>query len=404
MLLLAVLTVSNLACSHATVTRHNNAQNNTAQTDSANSNNQALPSDVKINAYVDKHSATAFGTISEALAAAPSNSPTPFIIAIAPGDYYEKITITKANITLAGSGADNTRLHYDAYSGAPRPNTNANPHKTWGTSGSATVTIKAVGFTAQDITIANSFDYPANEQLPEQHPDKKHQVQAVAVLTDIGADQALFDRVRITGYQDTLYLKSGRSLLRNSFVSGHVDFIFGGGQGLFWQTTIETRARRTAEGTSKPAPIGYVTAPSTQISQPYGLVFAQCKFTKEPGVANQSMALGRPWHPTTTFADGRYADPNAIGQTVIMNTWMDAHIAQRAWYPMGGTAPNGKKMQFMPEDARFFEYNNHGPGAPHTNNKSRRQLNAQQAADFTAANVLNQWWPNPTPRYYPSPE
>lgn len=55
----------------------------------------------------------------------------------------------------------------------------------------------------------------------------------------------------------------------------------------------------------------------------------------------QSYGLGRPWHPTTTFEDGRYADPNAIGQTVFLNTSMDDHIY--GWDKMSGKDKQGEK-------------------------------------------------------------
>jgi len=348
--------------------------------------NNTSHTELPFDAIVDVNDVNAFHSIRDALDAAPQHSTQPFTIFIAPGSYYEKLIVDKPNIIFQGSGQDKTRIYFDAYSGQTKPNSNEH----WSTSGSGSVIIRAADFTARDLTIANSFAYPANDRLPDDHPDKIRGSQAVALMTDTGSDRALFERVTVTGYQDTLYTKAGRSLFRNSTISGHVDFIFGGGTAVFWQSDIITRARP-----DKTPPIGYITAPSTQISSPYGLVFIDCRLTREADVADASMALGRPWHPTTTFADGRYADPNALGQTVFINTWMDAHILDQAWWPMSGNLPDGSRADFQPEDARFFEYQSHGPGA--RNSSNRRHLNKSTAAQFSRENILQGWWPAAAP-------
>ncbi len=40
-------------------------------------------------------------------------------------------------------------------------------------------------------------------------------------------------------------------------------------------------------------PYGYITAPSTQNTAPYGLIVLNSRLTKEPGVPAKSFALGR---------------------------------------------------------------------------------------------------------------
>jgi len=139
--------------------------------------------------------------------------------------------------------------------------------------------------------------------------------------------------------------------------------------------------------------IGYISAPSTKIGTPFGLVFINSRLLREAGVKDNSMGLGRPWHPTTTFADGHYADPDAIGQAVYINCWMDAHIQHQPWHSMGGTGKDGSKIQFQPEDARFYEFANRGPGAE--SHPGRRQLSITEAQQFTQENVLGDWKPPP---------
>lgn len=232
----------------------------------------------------------------------------------------------------------------------------------WGTAGSATLTINAVDVSVSGFLVENMLDYLSNDALPGDDENKIRHSQAAALLLDIESDRVHMRDVHLTGYQDTLFLNGGRLFFEDGFISGNVDFIFGNGVGVFEGSTIETRPR------GKSFPEGevqsYITAPSTQISQPVGLVFYKCRLTREEGVPDRSVTLGRPWHPTTRFADGRYADPKAIGYSRFIDTWMDAHIHENRWSTMGGTARDGSKSDiFRPEDSRFNEGASSGPGA-----------------------------------------
>jgi len=76
------------------------------------------------------------------------------------------------------------------------------------------------------------------------------------------------------------------------------------------------------------------------------------------------VGLARPWHPTTRFADGRYADPNAVGQAVFIDCAMGAHIHPDHWASMNGTARDGTMSAvFTPQTARFYESGSRGAGA-----------------------------------------
>jgi pectinesterase len=112
---------------------------------------------------------------------------------------------------------------------------------------------------------------------------------------------------------------------------------------------------------------GYVTAPSTTVTNPYGLLFAGCTFTSDAPAA--TVYLGRPWHPSQ--------DPNAIGQTIIRNSWLGAHIGPTPWTDFG---------TWSWRDARFAEYRSRGPGALVT--PDRPQLTAAEAAGYTVASYL----------------
>ncbi|MBB4954023.1 pectinesterase [Agrobacterium vitis] len=327
-----------------------------------------------------------FSTIAAALSAAPDRSDRAWTISVNPGQYREKLTITKPRIRLLGSGKDKTRIVFDAYAGAQKPDGTGH----WGTPGSATVTVNAADFTARHLTIANDFDFLDNDRRDPDGANRIGASQAVAVFLGNGADRSLFYDVSLSGYQDTLFADCGRSLFSHCIISGNVDFIFGGGIALFDHCDIISRPRATPHI----LPAGFVAAPSTSKHNAFGLIFRHCYLAKEN--ADQpagSHYLGRPWHPTRDFADGRYADPDAIGQAVFLQCSMEDHIAADGWTAMSGLAKEGHRTWFQPlQDARFFEYQSNGPGA-HVN-QHRPQLSDAVAATYTNARIFGDWQPD----------
>jgi pectinesterase len=346
----------------------------------------ANQSTFKYDALVDpdaKPAAKVFPTIQSALDAAPI-SEKPYRVQIVAGDYYEKIIIAKPNIHLIGADKTNTRIYYDAYAGQQSTDPGATQGQIWGTPGSATVIVRAANIYIHQLTIENTFDFLSNDALANDDAKRIANTQAVALLLDAGSDKFLARDVRLLGYQDTLFVNSGRSWFDKSFIAGNVDFIFGKGNALFTDSEIHTLGRGKPNN-----PHGYVAAPSTKIADEFGLTFIDCKLTRDESVPDNSVPLGRPWHPTTQFSDGRYADPNAIGKAVFVNTWMDSHITLDGWYSMNGTTKDGTKIPFLPEDARFFEYNSSGPGA--VVNSKRRQLSDDDVKNYTREKILVDW-------------
>ncbi|MEI7086914.1 pectinesterase PemA [Pectobacterium versatile] len=323
--------------------------------------------------------AKAYKTITEAIASAPADS-SPFVIYVKNGVYHERLTITRPNIHLKGESRSGTVITATTAAGTLKPDGSK-----WGTYGSNTVKVDAPDFSARSLTIRNDFDYPANQAKASDDPTKLKDSQAVALLVAENSDRAWFHDVSLVGYQDTLYVKGGRSFFSQCRISGTVDFIFGDGTALFDNCDIVSRNRTDVKG----QPLGYLTAPSTDIKQKYGLVITNSRVIKEKGVPAKSYGLGRPWHPTTTFPDGRYANPNAIGQTVFLNTSMDDHIY--GWDKMSGKDKQGATIWFYPQDSRFFEYKSKGAGAE--KNDQRRQLSNAEAAEYTADKVLAGWVP-----------
>jgi pectinesterase len=294
--------------------------------------------------------------IQAAIDAAPAGATEPYVIGVRPGTYLGQVIVpaAKPDIELRGLGRKpaDVVIADDRANGTPKPGGG-----TWGTSGSASVTVDGAGFKAVNLTFANLFDEAAHPEITNR--------QAVAVLTR--ADRLIFDRVRFLANQDTLYVNSSaagviaRVYLRDCYVEGDVDFIFGRATAAFDRCRIHSLNRGST-------PNGYVTAPSTDITNPHGLLFHRSRFTSDAPAG--TVFLGRPWHPSQ--------DPNAIGQTVIRESWIGAHIPDAAWTAFG-TWPW--------QDARFAEYRNFGPGAIVSAN--RPQLTAEQAASSTVEAFLS---------------
>lgn len=321
-----------------------------------------------------------FSTITDALSSAKplKNTDRPFTILIKNGVYNEMIKITKSNIKLVGESQKKTIIEYDLAAGY----LNSDGSKV-GTTGSSIFVVNASDFTAENLTIRNAFDYPANQALDKTDPARITDTQAVSLSVAGNRDRVRFRHVTIEGYQDTIFVKdNSRTYITDSIISGHVDFIFGGGTLIINNSEIIARKRYDTNSI-----YGYITAPCTNITQSYGLIIINSRLSKEDNVPNVSFGLGRPWHPTTTFSDGRYADPDAIGMALFMNCQIDDHIY--GWDKMSGKDINGDIIWFMPEDSRFYEFNNQGKGAIKKGNNYI--IKPTQATDYTPENILADW-------------
>lgn len=319
-----------------------------------------------------------YATIAQALSAAPTQG-TPWRILIKDGHWQERLVIDRP-VTLIGQSQEGTIIEADTPAGALDGSGNK-----LGTSRTSTVEVQASGITMENLTIRNSFDFPANKSLPDGDPRKLKDTQAVALMIADNVDEARFRRVKLEGYQDTFYSKSGsRSYFTDCIVTGHVDFIFGSGIAVFERCDIIARNR-----TDISSPLGYITAPSTASSAKYGLIFINSKISREAGVPAKSFALGRPWHPTTQFGDGRYADPGAIGLAAFIDCDIDEHIY--GWDKMSGKDKAGEKIWFYPQDSRFYEFSNRGPGAGQGG--EHYQLSAVDAAQYNLKTIFSGWQP-----------
>jgi pectate lyase len=309
---------------------------------------------------VAKDGSGQYSTVQAAVNAVPANNSSRVVIAVKPGTYRElvKVPANKPHVTIQGTGGSrkDTVIVYNNAAGTPKPGGG-----TYGTGGSATVAVDADDFQARNLTISNDFDEAAHQDIANQ---------AVALRTS--ADKVFLDSVIVSGDQDTLLVdtaakeKLGRVYMRNSYVIGNVDFIFGRATAVIDKSVISLKKRWN--GTSA----GYVTAPSTAADRK-GILIANS--TVNGDVSDRSFYLGRPWH-----AGG---DASLDPQTTVRNTTLSAAVKTTPWTDMSG---------FSWKNDRFAEYKNTGAGAGSATS-DRPQLTDAQAAGQEVADWLGDWTP-----------
>ena len=318
--------------------------------------------------------APGFPTLSAALAAAPADD-SPYRIHIPPGHWREHNRITRPRVELIGESRAASVLVFDDLANAPHAA--GEP--------ASTLVVEAPDFRAAHLTIDNDFDYP--HHMPADVPHDRtgaSGAQARAVHLTADADRSVFEDVAMNGWQDTLFTDAGRALLSRCYVSGAVDFIYGGGVVLFDHCEIRSRTRPGKDFH------GFIVAPSTKAQQRFGINFLDCRLTKDADMPAHTVALGRPWRRTVTRPDGRYGDPDVVPQSAYLRCWMDDHVVPEAWYPMHYNGKAGERVMLQPEDARFAEFASTGPGAGAASAR-RRFLSADEAREFTRANLFGDW-------------
>ncbi|GAT66338.1 pectate lyase [Planomonospora sphaerica] len=294
-------------------------------------------------------------TVQAAVDAVPAGNTRPVTIKVREGTYKQQVVIPadKPYISLVGDTADPSKvvLTFDAAAKTPKPDGSG----TYGTSGSASYVISAPDFTARNLTFENSYDEAAGGGS-----------QAVAVRTT--GDRQVYENVRFIGNQDTLYANTpsatttARQYFRNCYVEGDVDFIFGRATALFHNCVIKSLSRGAADGNN-----GYVTAASTEITNPYGFMIYRSHLVSDAPA--KTVHLGRPW-PAGGSATAR-------GQVLIRESWLGQQFKDAPWTDMSGL--NWR-------EARLAEYLNRGPGA--AVNGDRPQLTREQARQHDPEDYL----------------
>ncbi|MET7697775.1 pectinesterase family protein [Streptomyces sp. NPDC005485] len=314
--------------------------------------------------YVDAGGAGDFTTVQAAVTAATGSGCT---LVIAPGVYRETVAVAAAATELTWIGASedprDVVVVYDHANGTPKPGGG-----TYGTTGSATTTVQADGFTARWITFANDW-------LRADHPEITG-TQAVAIK--VQGDRSAFLHCRFLGHQDTLYADSmalgtfARQYFAHCYVEGDVDFVFGRATAVYEQCHFRTLNRTDLAG----APYGFVFAPSTAVANPRGYLVTRSRISSEAPEAYYKLA--RPWVPGSDTT----ARPMLTVRDSVLGPGIDA------------IAPYTNMSDTYPwQSQRFAEYRNTGPGAVVTVQANRPQLTDEEAESATREAYLGDWTP-----------
>lgn len=267
----------------------------------------------------------------------------PYTIYVKKGVYYEKLLLpsTKTNVILKGEDRDSTILTYDDYAGK----------NNLGTSNSYSVAIDADDFTAINITFRNTIKNNGTHGSSEQ-----------AVALRVNGDRQQYFNCKLLGYQDTYYTWGGRGAgriyMKNCYIEGSVDFIFGRDIVVF--DSCEIHINR--EG-------GTLTAASTDAESKFGYVFRDSKITADSigfdGRPITSFVLGRPWQ--------------AKPRTVFINCYEPASLNPAGWSTWNVTP------------ALFAEYKCYGPGFDISKRLTSisRQLTDDEAKEYTLQNIFS---------------
>lgn len=237
-----------------------------------------------------------YTTIQAAIDAAPANRTQPWLIFIKKGVYkgHHDIPANKPYLHFIGQGHNLVSITDSRLSGG----NNAYPVAT-----GATLTANADNLYFEGINFVNSYGVEKNDGP-----------QALALYT-IG-DRIALNRVGLLSYQDTWLTTTklnNRHYIKDSWIEGAVDFIYGQGNVFFDQDTINI-VRKSG---------GYIVAPNHSKGTTWGYVFMNNIITAPGKPSDTDVWLGRPWHESPI--------------TVFINTRAEVKIPAAGWYDhMGG--------------------------------------------------------------------
>ena len=291
----------------------------------------AKPSGYAANVTVASDGSSTYTTLQAGINAAGTGSARRYV-QVKPGTYRGKVTYTGSTpLTIYSTDSDATRvIIVNSQSAADAG----------GTPKSATFMSSSPGLQLMNLTISNDFATPSSGS----------DIQAVALY--VTGDQTVLENVRLHGFQDTLYAdtasdtKPSRVYIRNSFIEGDTDFIFGGASMVIDSSDLHYLSSRKGSGS------GVYLAPSTRVSNNFGFLVTASKFTSDASAPSNKISLGRSW-------DQGGVSPTPNGQAVVRESTLGAHISKTA--PWAAAATSGRA--FSATGNRFSEYCNSGTGA-----------------------------------------
>ncbi|MCD8289931.1 MAG: pectinesterase family protein [Prevotella sp.] len=299
-----------------------------------------------------------YTTVIDAIEAAPTNRTSPWLIFIKDGYYKGHFSIpsNKPYIYLIGQDKEKVVITDELLCGGDNAVS---------VSEGASVVCQASDFYAENISFEN--EYGVTEEAGPQ---------ALALYTN--NDRACLYNCKLRSYQDT-YLSSQNSItdrhyIKDCFIEGAVDFIYGAGDVYFDECTINIMRESG----------GYIVAPDHRDGTKWGYVFDHNTITAPttPPSAT-SVWLGRPWH---------YAC-----KTVFLYTTAEVTIPAAGWYETMGTIPAiFADYKTMDADGNLLDLSNRRSEYYYTDddgNKitgtAKNSLTDEEAATYTYSNILS---------------
>lgn len=296
-----------------------------------------------------------FKTIGEALAAVGTSNTSRKVILIKEGSYEERLDVYAPYVSLIGEDSTKTIIHN--YPGDFLPT--GERGGTMGDRAAMRIRPDAMGFSAENLTVQNDWEYKGDGSISNESADVIHSE----------AEGAMYVNVRFLGYQDTICANKNHQYYYKCYVAGNVDFIYGN-SGMAFFNDCDIVFRYNANKNS-----GYYTAMKNDLTTPYGALFNECRLIAESGCSGDKYFLGRPWgeEAATTFIDCYMS--GIVNRNVGFTTW-------------GGKDFSTDEAAF--EKTRYYEKGSYGAGA--LVNPYRRQISPAQAEKMISTSGLG-WNP-----------
>lgn len=281
---------------------------------------------------VSKDSKGDFTSIQEAINQTKSFPYKRMVIFIKNGIYKEKVKVHEWNTNLAiiGENKEKTIITFDDNFNK----INLGRNSTFFT---PSFSVEANDTVLKNLTIENS-----SGDLGQ------------AIALSITANRVSVINCKLLGNQDTLYLSGeGKQFLKNCYIEGTTDFIFGSATAFFENCEIKSKKD------------SYITAASTPENTNFGFVFYQCKIIADENI--KKVYLGRPWR--------------IYAKTAFINCELGAHILSEGWH-------NWDKSD-AEKSTYFAEFQNYGNGSDTKQRvKWSHRISKKEAKKFDKKNIL----------------
>ena len=297
-----------------------------------------------------------YATLQDAVDAAPDSLRTPYIIYIKAGHYHEHVYIpaSKPFLHLIGQDSRLVRISDDRVSGGP----NASPVDV-----AATVVVHATDTYFENITFENSRGTKHNGGP-----------QALALYTKM--DRNVVNRCRMLSFQDTYRTANelnGRNYVKDCFIEGGVDFLYGQGNVFFDRCTLNIVQKKG----------GWIVAPKHFEGTTWGYVLKSTTITAPGNPKETEVWLGRPW----------LHGPKAV----FIDTKAEVTIPEKGWFDHMGTLPlvfadynttdaEGNKLDLSKRIDTYYKITEQKDTIW---GKAQNRLTDAEAARYTVKNVLS---------------